>query len=263
MKIAVAAAPYPTSLQDGLHWVEKLIKDAAAKSADIICFPESYLPGYPSDEFHIGKYSQAQLQVAFEHVCSLAAQNNIALIIPMDWYSGDTFLNVAHVISRSGKPLGYQTKNQLDPSEDTIWKPGNHYQIFEINGVKIGVVICHEGFRYPESVRWMARQGAQVVFHPNYTGSRKPGIELKEWGSKENPYYEKAQMMRAMENTIYVASSNYAVPYPESASAIIDPEGNCLASQTNREPGIAVAEINLEKATGLLAKRFKPQLHNY
>jgi predicted amidohydrolase len=29
------------------------------------------------------------------------------------------------------------------------------------------VVICHEGFRYPETVRWAVRRGAQLVFHPH------------------------------------------------------------------------------------------------
>jgi len=33
-------------------------------------------------------------------------------------------MNVAQVISKLGEVLGYQTKNQLDPSEDTIWQPG-------------------------------------------------------------------------------------------------------------------------------------------
>jgi len=28
-------------------------------------------------------------------------------------------------------------------------------------------VICHEGWRYPETVRWAVRRGAQVVFHPH------------------------------------------------------------------------------------------------
>ncbi len=127
--------------------------------------------------------------------------------------------------------MGYQTKNQLDPSEDDTWVPGTERSVFEINGLTFGIVICHEGFRYPESVRWAAIRDAKVVFHPNLTGSEQQGPNLTEWGNKNNPYYEKAQMMRAMENTIYFASSNYACQYPESASAIIHPDGTCIAHQ--------------------------------
>jgi predicted amidohydrolase len=262
MKIAVASPPYPASLADGLHWVERLTKDAAQRGAEIVCFPESYLPGYPMDEFRREACTEEQLHNALAHVAALATANAIAVIIPMDWYVHGATMNVAHVISRMGEILGHQTKNQLDPTEDLIWQPGIGRSIFEVGDLKFGIVICHEGFRYPESVRWAARRGAHVVFHPNLTGGNRDGKKLTEWGSKENPYYEKAQMVRAMENTIYFATSNYSFLYPESASAIIAPDGSCVAHQPYGEPGVTVADIDLEKATGFLAKRFKPEVYS-
>jgi predicted amidohydrolase len=180
----------------------------------------------------------------------------------MDWYEGQNKLNVAQVVSKTGELLGYQTKNQLDPTEDAVWTPGNKRAVFEIDGLKFGITICHEGFRYPESVRWLAMNGAQVVFHPNFTGSDKERREIAEWGDRESPYYEKAQMMRALENTIYFASSNYGVKYPESASSIIAPDGRCVAYQQYGVPGVVVADVDLDEATGLLAKRFKPELYS-
>jgi predicted amidohydrolase len=84
---------------------------------------------------------------------------------------------------------------------------------------------------------------------------------LTEWGSKDNPYYEKAMMMRAMENTIYFASSNYASRYPDSASSIIGPDGTCIAHEVYGRTGIIVADLDLSLATGLLAKRFKNGLY--
>ncbi len=39
-------------------------------------------------------------------------------------------------------------------------------------------MICHEGWRYPETVRWAARHGAHAVFHPHFheaePGSHRP-----------------------------------------------------------------------------------------
>jgi 5-aminopentanamidase len=262
MKVAVASAPYPRSLADGLHWIATLSADAAEQSADIVCFPESYLPGYPLFERTAAVVTQKDLQEALKAVCAIARKNAIAIILPMDWYEGSNKMNVAQVISASGEVLGYQTKNQLDPSEDRTWTPGSRRQVFEIDDVKFGIVICHEGFRYPESVRWAARQGAQIVFHPNLTGSDEQGNDLLQWGSRENPYYEKAQMARALENTIYFATSNYALKYAESASAIIAPDGGCVAFQKDRSPGVVVADLDLTLATGLLAKRFKPEVYS-
>jgi 5-aminopentanamidase len=68
-------------------------------------------------------------------------------------------------------------------------------------------------------------------------------------------------MMRAMENTIYFAGSNYAMRYPESASSIIAPDGKCIAHAEYGKPGVIVADIDLEQATGLLAKRFREELY--
>ena len=261
MKIAVASPPYPASLADGLHWVEKLVKDAASQQAEIVCFPESYLPGYPALEFEPEKVSHDKLQAALDQVSRIAAENSIAVIIPMDWHQNGQLFNVAHVIAKTGEMLGYQTKNQLDPTEDNIWASGTERNIFEVNGLKFGITICHEGFRYPESVRWAARQGAKVVFHPHLAGSNIEGIVPAEWGHKDNPYYEKAQMMRALENTIYFAPSNYALAYPESASAVIAPDGSCVSHQPYGKSGIVVADIDPDTATGFLAKRFKPELY--
>lgn len=183
------------------------------------------------------------------------------MIVPMDKHDGGQLYNVACVVSADGEVLGYQTKNQLDPSEDDIWVPGNERLLFEVNRLKFGVTICHEGFRYPESTRWAAREGAHIVFHPYFAGSDIEGVELSEWGHKDNPYYEKAQMVRAMENTIYFAGSNYASRYSEAASAIIAPDGTCVACAPYGEPGVIVAHIDLEKATGKLAKRFRSSLY--
>jgi predicted amidohydrolase len=262
MKIAIASPPFPKSIEDGLFWLEKLVVEAAGKQAEIICFPESYIPGYPGMGYPPQDRSPDSLQSALEKVCKIAAEHTIAIILPMDWHHPDGILNLAHVVSATGEILGFQTKNQLDPTEDNIWIPGTKRNIFEVNGIKFGITICHEGFRYPESVRWAAQHDARIVFHPHFVGSNTDGIALTTWGDKSNPYYEKAMMMRAMENTIYFASSNFASRYPESASSIISPDGVCIIHQKYGDTGVIVADIDPSAATGLLAKRFKNALYS-
>ena len=55
----------------------------------------------------------------------------------------------------------------------------------------------------------------------------KHGVHLGQWGAADGPYYEKAMMMRSMENTIYFASVNYALRFQESATSLIAPSGEC------------------------------------
>lgn len=260
MKIALASPLYPKSIEDAINQLQTFVEDAAQQNAAIICFPETYIPGYPLYLDNAKKTSPQVLKDALQKVCAIAKENSIAIILPMDWYDKDTFLNVAFVISDAGEILGYQSKVQLDPSEDNLWVAGTERNIFVVNGLKFGIAICHEGFRYPETVRWAARQGASIVFHPHFAGSDFEGVELKEWGHINNPYYEKAMMMRALENTIYFASINYATKYQESATSFIAPDGKCIVHQPYGKAGVIIADIDTAKATGLLAKRLKAAL---
>jgi predicted amidohydrolase len=262
MRIALASPTITKTINEGLSQLEILTKEAAEQEAAIVCFPESFIPGYPTTENKVEKATGYDLQSALQKACAIAAKNSITIMLPMDWYDSEKLLNVAFVISANGEVLGYQSKNQLDPTEDNIWMPGTKRQLFEVNNTQFGITICHEGFRYPESVRWAARQGAAIVFHPQFTGSNVSGPKLTEWGNKNNPYYEKAIMMRAMENTIYFASVNYATKFQESASSVIAPDGTCVAHQEYGKPGIIVADIDPSLATGLLAKRFKANLYS-
>jgi predicted amidohydrolase len=264
MRIALATPPMPGSIDDCIHWIGKLTEEASRQQASIICFPESYIPGYPLLQFDQAQRSPEKLKAALDKACAIASAKGVGMILPMDWHGPAGLLNLAFVISPAGEVLGYQTKNQLDPSEDNKWLPGTERSIFEVEGVKFGIVICHEGFRYPESVRWAARNGAAIVFHPNCTGSDDlggPDGHPTEWGQKDSPYYEKATMLRALENTVYFASVNYCFNFPDSATAVVGPDGQCLAFQPYRQPGVLVTEIDPAKATGLLAKRFKPGLY--
>lgn len=261
MKIAVASPPIPNSLKDGLFWLEKFSAEAADQNAGLICFPESFLPGYPGMPYPAEDRKETNLKNALEKACTIAAKNKIALIVPMDWHTDAGLMNVAQVIDANGEVLGMQTKNQLDPTEDEIWVAGTKRHLFTINGLNFGISICHEGFRYPESVRWAAQNGAHIVFHPHFSGGDEMGIVLEDFFHKNNPYYEKAMMMRALENTIYFASSNYASKFTESASAVFAPDGKCVVNEAYSRPGIITADINLNIATGLLAKRFKKELY--
>jgi predicted amidohydrolase len=255
-RFALASAPFPRSVEHGMQWVESFIEQAAENQASLVCFPESYIPGMRGIDEPVPPHSARALEAALAHAQGLARRWHTAVILPMDWDYSDGIQNVAMVISEKGELLGYQTKNQLDPSEDAIFCPGDKRQIFEVSGVTFGISICHEGFRYPESVRWAARHGASIVFHPHCTGSDKTGRCPIEWRGKGNGYYEHAMVCRAMENQIYFASINYAFAFQESATCVIAPNGDCAAYQPYGKPGLLTVEIDLKQATRGLALRY-------
>jgi predicted amidohydrolase len=259
MIVGLASPRVASTLDDGIARVMRLQAEAAAGGAQIVCFPEAYLPGLRGQDFDVPAYEERDERRALASVAQSARENSVATIVSMEKIVAGGRQIVAHVIDSRGNILGYQAKNQLDPSEDRFYVPGSGRQIFEIDGVKLGIVICHEGWRYPETVRWAATRGAAIVFHPQHTGGERTGVKLSEWGAAGNPYYEKAMMMRSRENTIYFASVNYALRFQEAATSLIAPSGECQAHLPYGEEGVLVAAIDPAEATGLLASRFAPE----
>jgi predicted amidohydrolase len=257
--VALASPCVATSLDDGLDRIKRLQSEASARGAEIVCFPEAYLPGLRGQDFEVPPFDRTQQETALEAVAQWARTYAVATILGMERLTESGRQIAAFVIDAQGQLQGYQTKNQLDPTEDRFYVPGNTRRVFEINGTKFGVVICHEGFRYPETVRWAAVRGARIVFHPHCTGSDREGVRLTEWGAAGGPYYEKAMMMRSRENTIYFASVNYARRFQESATCVIAPSGECQAYLPYGQEGVLVQAINVEDATGLLATRYAPE----
>lgn len=235
------------------------MSDASAQGARIVCFPEAYLPGLRGLDFEVPPTQREQQDRALETVSKWARTFCLATIISMERLTSHGSQIAAYVLDTTGRLLGYQTKNQLAPSEDPFYVPGTTRRMFEIDGLRFGVVICHEGWRYPETVRWAAVRGARIVFHPQHSGSDFEGNGLPtEWGAAHGAYYEKAMMMRSIENAIYFASVNYALRCPESATSLIDPAGRCQAFLPYGEEGVLVQSIRPEEATGLLARRYAP-----
>ena len=259
MIIALASPAVASTLEEGLGKVERLMAEASAQGAEIVCFPEAYLPGLRGQDFDVYSFDRTDQERAFQTVAQWARTYAVATILGMERVTEAGRQVAAYVIDAQGRVQGYQTKNQLDPSEDQFYVPGNTRRLFEINGVKFGVAICHEGWRYPETVRWAAVRGAKIVFHPQHTGNEKQGVQLTQWGAADSPYYEKAMMMRSRENTIYFASVNYALRYQESATTLIAPSGECQAYLPYGQEGVLVQTINVEEATGLLATRYAPE----
>lgn len=261
MIVALASPRVASSVDEGLEKVRQLLADAAAQGAEVICSPEAYIPGLRGMDFEVPHWDRTQQQQTLESVAEWAREYRVATILGMEWLSESGRHIAAVVLDADGELQGCQTKNQLDPSEDPLYVPGETRQLYEVNGVKFGVVICHEGFRYPETVRWAATRGAKVVFHPHCTGSDRAGFQPTEWGSANLPYYEKAMMCRGLENTIYFASVNYSFRFPESATSLISPSGECIGYLPYGQEGVLVREIDPAAATGLLAARYAPERH--
>lgn len=261
LRIGLAAARNAPSVEERLRIAERFVAEAAAQDVAVVCFPETYIPGLRGMDFPVPPPDQARQEAALEQLRDAAERYGVAIVIGMEWQTELGLHNVAFMIARQGVIQGYQAKNQIPTEEEPYYVPDGRRRLFEVDGVPIGITICHEGWRYPEAVRWSAARGAQLVFHPQLTGSDRSGVTLARWGDPDSPYYEKAMILRSIENTIYFASVNNAMRYQDSATSLLGPDGDLLAHVPYGEEQLLVYDVDLTRATGFCARRFDPAMY--
>jgi predicted amidohydrolase len=256
-RIALANLRHPASAEESVTLAEQAIVEAAIAHVDLICFPECFTPGYRAPGKPVPPPDPMFLERAWSAVAAAAAKATIAVVLGTERLVDGALLASALVIDRDGTLAGFQDKVQIDPSEEGTYSPGSGRRVFQAGPLTFGVVICHEGWRYPETVRWAARRGAQIVFHPQFHEAEPGGYLATTFADPANSFHEKAALCRAAENTCYFATVNFASAGSPTTSAVVRPDGTLLSYQPYGKEGLLIADIDLATATGLLASRYK------
>jgi predicted amidohydrolase len=256
VRIALANIPFPASPPESVTLAQQAIAEAATERAGIVCFPESYIPGYRTSGRNIPPADPTFLKRAWSATQVAAAEARVTVVLGTERVVQGALLISALVINRDGTIAGFQDKVQLDPSEEATYSPGSGRRVFQAGSLTFGIAICHEGWRYPETVRWAVRHGAHVVFHPHFHEAQPGGYVPSTFADPANSFYEKAVLCRAAENTCYFATVNVASAGSPTTSAVVRPDGT-LCYQPYGKEGLLIADIDITQATGLLAARCK------
>lgn len=254
-RIALANLRFPANPTESVALAEQAIAQASGEGAGIVCFPECYVPGYRAPGKAVPPPDAAFLERAWAAIAGAAAKANIAVVLGTERLVDGGLLATALVIHPDGTIAGFQDKVQLDPSEEATYSFGTGRRIFQAGPLTFGVSICHEGWRYPETVRSAARRGAHVVFHPHFHEAEPGGHVPSRFADPANSFHEKAMLCRAAENTCYFASVNCASAESPTTSAVVRPDGTLISYQPYGAEGLLVADIDIDAATGLFASR--------
>jgi len=254
-RLALANLRVPATPEESVRLAEQAIAQAAIEGAGIVCFPECFVPGYRTKARHMPPPDPTFLQRAWTAIGAAAAKARLALVLGTERVVDRALLISALVINPDGTPAGFQDKVQLDPSEESTYAPGSGRRVFQTGPLTFGIAICHEGFRYPETVRWAARRGAHVVFHPHFHDAEPGAYVPSSFADPANSFHEKAALCRAAENTCYFATVNCAIQNAPTTSAVVRPDGTLQCYQPYGKQGLLLADIDLDTATGLLAVR--------
>jgi len=255
IRIALANIRFPATPEDSIALATQAVVEASSKGAQVICFPECFVPGYRALGKPVPPPDPEFLERAWSVIAASAAKANITVVLGTERVVDGALLATALVIDEDGSIAGFQDKVQIAPEEEGTYAPGSGRRVFQAGVLTFGVAICHEGWRYPETVRWAARRGAHVVFHPHFHEAEPGSYRPTAFADPANTFHEKAVLCRAAENTCYLATVNCASPGSPTTSAIARPDGTLLSYHPYGEEGLLIADIDITTATGLLAAR--------
>ena len=157
-------------------------------------------------------------------------------------YVGTSLLNVCYVCMPNGEVVE-QPKIHVTPNERRWWgiKGGNALRIIDTPKARIGVLICYD-VEFPEAARFLADQGAEIIFVPFCTDTRQGYLRVR--------YCAQA---RAIENQIYLAMAGNVGNLPNVANMDIQYAQSCILTPCDfpfaRDGIAAEATENVETLT--------------
>jgi ribosomal-protein-alanine N-acetyltransferase len=248
LTVGLAQCQQTADVDINAQTIFRFLDEAHRAGVQIVCFPETQTVGYRVDiSTPDAPVDPERLAELHERIARRCGELQMACILgtetPLesDPRRGKPY-NSALVISPEGKILGVHHKTKLTPLDAIAYSPGHSFETFDLFGVKVGVVICFEGFRFAETTRECVRQGAQLVFHPQNNTTRP-----NDW---KVPVHHAMIVTRAAENTVWFASCNMYHPQHQNCrSMVVAPDGRILAQTELRREELLVAEVDISLAT--------------
>ncbi|MDE1240268.1 N-carbamoylputrescine amidase [Vibrio aestuarianus] len=211
-KVTVAATQMACSwnVSENIDKAEQLVREAAAKGAQIILLQELFETPYFCIEIEESYHKLASVleeNEAFQRMTKLAKE--LEVVLPFSWFekAGTVKFNSLAMIDADGSLLGVYRKTHIPDSDGYLEKyyfsPGDTgFKVWNTRYAKIGVGICWDQW-FPETARNMALQGAELLFFPTAIGSEPSQPELD-----SQPHWQCVMQGHAAANQIPVIASN-------------------------------------------------------
>ncbi|QYJ02088.1 N-carbamoylputrescine amidase [Thalassovita mediterranea] len=252
VKVAALQASFSKDMQTNIDKVKELVRDAAAKGAEIILpselFCDHYFCKVQDEKFFATAYPWAE-HPAVEQLSELAKE--LGVVIPVSIYEkdGPEYYNSIVIIDADGTPLGVYRKSHIPDGpgymEKFYFRPGNTgFRVWDTMKGRIGVGICWDQW-FPEAARAMALMGADVLFYPTAIGS-EPHDDSLDTAAR----WRRAMQGHAVSNVIPVVAANRTGDEEGQTfygtSFIADHAGEIVDELGRGEEGVIMAEFDLD-----------------
>ena len=254
-KLRVATCQFPVSgdIPSNAEHIRKYIKEAAENFADIVHFSEAALSGYPPGDIpSFENFDWETLRAKSYEIMALAKKENIWVVLGSAHYLDkiEKPMNCLYIISNEGKIVGRYDKSMLTRGDAKYYTAGNHIEVVELKGYKLGFLICYDSC-YPEMYNLYRHKGVKIMFHSFYNAHHDGVTILDEIIPAEI-------RVRASDNQMWVVANNSTGHYSSWPACIARPDGS-LESLQRGVPGILYRDFPDAETSD----EFKSWLHNY
>ncbi len=207
----------------------------------LIVLPELCFTGYVfKNKEELKELSEEINGPTVERLSEIARTNNLFLAFGIAEKVGERLYNSSFLLSPDGSVEVYR-KAHLFNTEKLFFTPGDTgFPVFDVklgrSRARIGLLVCFDWI-FPEPWRILALKGAQIIAHST-------NLVL--------PYCQDAAITRAIENRLFIATSNrtgeeHGLRFT-GISQIVSPKGKIMVRLGERIEGVWTVECDIEEA---------------
>lgn len=251
------------NIEENILHAEELVRKAAAEGAQIILLPELFERKYFCQERRYEYYDFAKPAAendAVRHFSKIAGE--LSVVLPISFFERDQnrLFNTVAVLDADGTNLGIYRKTHIPDDhyyqEKFYFTPGDTgFRVFQTRYGTIGVGICWDQW-FPETARFMAVKGAELLFYPTAIGS-EPILDVDSM-----PHWRRCMQGHSACNLVPVIAANRVgleevKPCPENggqksalrfygSSFITDGTGELVKTMDRTSEGVITASFDLD-----------------
>lgn len=264
MKVATGQFAVSADIAANLSAVQRLMRQAKAAGAQVVHFCEAALSGYAGVDFEtFDGFDWDACQAATRAVMALAGELALWTVVGSSHRLSDGHKphNSVYVIDASGALVDRYDKrfcagDAAGASGDLLhYTPGDHFAVFDIAGVRCGVLVCHD-YRYPELYRAYHRQGVRLMFHGFHAGGLSAerfadmeagvGAHRLTGGTTLPAITMPAGMIAsASNNNLWISCPNSSAPRSCWPSFFVRPDGVITGALEPETEGLLLSDLDL------------------
>jgi N-carbamoylputrescine amidase len=262
VRVAAIQTSFSNVVEENWDRAERLIRQAAAKGAQIVLMPELFERHYfckTQEAVYFGQASSWDAHPARARFEALAAE--LKVVLPFSFFekAKQAYFNSVAIIDADGTTLGIYRKTHIPQGpgyeEKFYFSPGDGgLKVWQTAYGCIGVGICWDQWS-PEAARVMTLMGAEMLFYPTAIGS-----EPQDAGLDSCEHWQRTQFGHAGANMTPVVTANRTGTEAQNgveltfygSSFIAGPRAQTMAAAERTGEQILLAEFDL---TAMAAER--------